>query len=53
MVSPCHTPEDALLIADRLLFIDEGRIALQGTPDILQSSDHPGLLRYLGRAPLP
>ena len=30
-----------------------GRIALQGKPDILHSSDHPGLLRYLGRALSP
>lgn len=44
-----HNPEDAQLIADQVLFIDEGRIALQGTPDILHNSDHPGLLRYLGR----
>lgn len=44
-----HNPEDAQLIADQVLFIDEGCIALQGKPEILQSSDHPGLLRYLGR----
>ena len=48
-----HNPEDAQLIADQVLFIDEGRIALQGTPDILHNSDHPGLLRYLGRALAP
>ncbi|WP_421167841.1 hypothetical protein [Aeromonas dhakensis] len=35
--------------AVQVLFVDEGRIALQGKPDILQNSDHPGLLRYLGR----
>ncbi|MGL5495993.1 MAG: thiamine ABC transporter ATP-binding protein, partial [Aeromonas sobria] len=45
-----HNPEDAQLIADQVLFVDEGRIALQGKPEILQHSDHPGLLRYLGRA---
>ncbi|MCR3928879.1 thiamine ABC transporter ATP-binding protein [Aeromonas caviae] len=44
-----HNPEDAQLIADQVLFIDAGRIALQGKPDILHSSDHPRLLRYLGR----
>ena len=48
-----HNPEDAQLIADQVLFVDEGSIALQGTPDILQHSDHPGLLRYLGRALAP
>ncbi|ABK39865.1 hypothetical protein AHA_0873 [Aeromonas hydrophila subsp. hydrophila ATCC 7966] len=32
-----------------MLLVDEGRIALQGTPDILHNSDHPGLLCYLGR----
>ncbi len=48
-----HNPEDAQLIADQVLFIDAGRIALQGKPDILHSSDHPGLLRYLGRALSP
>ncbi|WP_043758140.1 thiamine ABC transporter ATP-binding protein [Aeromonas taiwanensis] len=48
-----HNPEDAQLIADQVLFIDEGCIALQGKPEILQSSDHPGLLRYLGRALAP
>ena len=53
MVSPYHDPEDAQLIADQVLFVDEGSIALQGTPDILQHSDHPGLLRYLGRALAP
>ena len=37
-----HNPEDAQLIADQVLFIDAGRIALQGKPDILHSSDHPG-----------
>ncbi len=49
MESPLSLPEDAQLIADQVLFVDEGRIALQGTPDILRNSDHPGLLRYLGR----
>ena len=44
-----HNPEDAQLIADQVLFVDEGRIALQGKPDILQNSEHPGLLRYLGQ----
>ncbi|MFQ2092871.1 thiamine ABC transporter ATP-binding protein [Aeromonas taiwanensis] len=48
-----HNPEDAQLIADQVLFIDEGCIALQGKPEILQSSAHPGLLRYLGRALAP
>ena len=48
-----HNPEDAQLIADQVLFIDAGRIALQGKPDTLHSSDHPGLLRYLGRALAP
>ncbi|MEV3826888.1 thiamine ABC transporter ATP-binding protein [Aeromonas caviae] len=48
-----HNPEDAQLIADQVIFIDAGRIALQGKPDILHSSDHPGLLRYLGRALAP
>ncbi len=48
-----HNPEDAQLIADQVLFIDAGRIALQGKPDILHSSDHPGLLHYLGRALAP
>ena len=42
-------PEDAQLIAAQVLFIDEGCIALQGKPEPLQSSVHPGLLRYLGR----
>ncbi len=49
MVSPCRSQDDAQLIADQVLFIDAGRIALQGKPDILHSSDHPGLLRDLGR----
>ncbi|MNC80005.1 hypothetical protein D3C75_1326560 [compost metagenome] len=48
-----HNPEDAQLIADQVLFVDEGRIALLGKPDILQDSEHPGLLRYLGRALSP
>ncbi|UBO73381.1 thiamine ABC transporter ATP-binding protein [Aeromonas rivuli] len=43
-----HNPEDAELIADQLLFVDEGRIALQGLPCLLRDSDHPGLRRYLG-----
>ena len=49
LMAPPIMPEDAQLIADQVLFVDEGRIALQGTPDILQNSDHPGLLRYLGQ----
>jgi thiamine transport system ATP-binding protein len=49
MVSPIM-PENTQLIADQVLFVDKGRIALQGKPDILQNSDHLGLLRYLGRA---
>ncbi|QXC36391.1 hypothetical protein [Aeromonas sp. FDAARGOS 1407] len=46
---PLIALNDAQLIADQVLFIGAGRIALQGTPTILQQSDHPGLLRYLGQ----
>ncbi|MGL4356488.1 MAG: hypothetical protein ACRCTP_22045 [Aeromonas popoffii] len=42
-------PENTQLIADQVLFVDEGCIALQGKPDILQNSNHPGLLRSLGQ----
>ncbi|MGY3959038.1 hypothetical protein [Aeromonas popoffii] len=42
-------PENTQLIADQVLFVDKGRIALQGKPDILQNSNHPGLLRTLGQ----
>lgn len=45
-----HNPEDAQLIADQVLFVDEGRIALQGKPDIPATQRSSRLLRYLGRA---
>ncbi|ENY72547.1 thiamine ABC transporter ATP-binding protein [Aeromonas diversa CDC 2478-85] len=46
-----HNPEDAELIADRLLFIDEGRIAFDGTPRALTTPPLPALAAYLGKHP--
>lgn len=46
-----HHPEDAALIADRLLFVDEGRIAFDGTPQALANPPLPALAAYLGKRP--
>lgn len=44
-----HNPDDAELIADRLLFVHEGKIALDGSPDELSNPTLPALASYLGR----
>ncbi|MDO2948468.1 thiamine ABC transporter ATP-binding protein [Aeromonas simiae] len=45
-----HNPEDAELIADRLLFIHEGGIAFDGSPSELAKPTLPALAAYLGMA---
>ena len=46
-----HTPEDMIGTADAAAFIEDGRVALTGPPDILMARrDHAGLNAYLGRA---
>lgn len=44
-----HSPDDALQIADRVAFVDMGRIALTAPTDVLTRSDAPDQVkRYLG-----
>ena len=46
-----HTPEDMTGAADTAAFIEDGRVALTGPPDILLARrSHAGLNAYLGRA---
>lgn len=44
-----HTPEDAIAIADRMIFIAEGRIQMNDAPERVLSSDAPAIKRFLGR----
>ncbi|MGL6325517.1 thiamine ABC transporter ATP-binding protein [Aeromonas rivipollensis] len=42
-----HNPEDAQLIADQVLFVDEGRIALQANPTYCKTASTPGCCAIL------
>ena len=44
-----HTPDDALGFADRMLFIAEGRVQLNETPERVLHSGASELRRFLGR----
>ena len=44
-----HTPEDALGLADRMLFIADGRVQLNETPERVLHSGASELRRFLGR----
>jgi ABC-type multidrug transport system ATPase subunit len=44
-----HTPDDALGLADRMLFIAEGRIQLNETPERVLRSGASEIRRFLGR----
>jgi len=45
-----HHPEDARLIADRLAFLDQGRIQFVAGLEALEQPPTDGMARYLGRA---
>lgn len=44
-----HNPEDARRHADRVAFLDKGRIAATGPAAMLDAPDDPALRAYLGR----
>jgi thiamine transport system ATP-binding protein len=49
IVMVTHQPEDARGFADRIAFLDEGRIAALGPTDsLLETAGHAGLSAYLG-----
>ncbi|MFN8610673.1 MAG: ABC transporter ATP-binding protein [Vulcanimicrobiota bacterium] len=51
MLYVTHFLEDALLLADRLLFLDQGHLELQGPLcDVLRASASPALDEFRGRA---
>ncbi|MGF1700674.1 thiamine ABC transporter ATP-binding protein [Photobacterium makurazakiensis] len=44
-----HSPEDALKIADKCAFIEQGKVTVFGpTKDVIESPNHEALIRYLG-----
>ncbi|MCY4429381.1 MAG: hypothetical protein OXC11_03185 [Rhodospirillales bacterium] len=45
--SPSSTQESALAVADRIAFIENGRIPEHGTPESLARDPEP-LVRYVG-----
>ena len=50
VVMVTHQPEDARGFADRIAFLDEGRIEAVGpTEEVLSAAGHQGLAAYLGR----
>ncbi len=48
IVMVTHHPNDALGHADRVAFLEAGRIVLSGTPDEILSGRHPRVAAYLG-----
>ncbi len=48
-ISISHQPSDAMLISDRLVFVDQGRVIKQGaTREMLEDSGHQQIADYLG-----
>ncbi len=45
-----HTPEDVAAVADRMAFIDNGRVELVGHPADVLSAENPALARYFRTA---
>ena len=44
-----HQPEEALSLADHMLFLEEGKIIESGSPkSLLSAPDCPELRKYLG-----
>lgn len=44
-----HTPEDAIGLVDRMIFIADGRILMNDAPEQVLRSDAPAIKRFLGR----
>ncbi len=47
-----HELESAFEIADRITFIDQGRILMTGTVDEVKRSDNPRIQSLLNRTPV-
>lgn len=51
MLVVTHELASAFLIADRMILIDKGNIAANGTPDELRASTNPRVRQFLDRVP--
>ena len=49
MVIVTHEMEFAKNISDRIIFMDKGVIALEGTPDAVFGADHTRMREFLGK----
>ena len=49
MVIVTHEMEFAINISDRVIFMDKGVIAIEGTPDEVFHSDHDRINEFLGK----
>ena len=49
MVIVTHEMEFAKNISDRVIFMDKGVIAVEGTPDEVFNSDHVRMNEFLGK----
>ncbi|MGN0251940.1 MAG: amino acid ABC transporter ATP-binding protein [Oliverpabstia sp.] len=49
MVIVTHEMEFAKNISDRIIFMDKGVIALEGTPDVVFGADHTRMREFLGK----
>jgi phospholipid/cholesterol/gamma-HCH transport system ATP-binding protein len=48
-----HELASAFLIADRMILIDKGNVAINGTPAELRASTNPRVRQFLDRMPEP
>jgi phospholipid/cholesterol/gamma-HCH transport system ATP-binding protein len=51
MVIITHEMASAFLVADRIIVLDKGHIIANGSPGLLQQSDHPRVRQFLDRVP--
>lgn len=49
MVIVTHEMEFAKNISDRVIFMDKGVVALEGTPDEVFGADHTRMKEFLGK----
>ena len=49
MVCVTHEMEFAKNISDRVIFMDKGVVALEGTPDEVFGADHTRMKEFLGK----
>ena len=49
MVIVTHEMSFARDISDRIIFMDDGLIAVEGTPEVVFSSDHVRMKEFLGK----